>query len=145
MLILEGFQAGLSWVTILKKEAAFDTAFDGFNPAIIANYNDEKIAELLSNPGIIRNKLKINAAVTNAQAALKLKSLDDFFWGYTDRKTIDNHLNRQDEMLVTSPLSDKISADLKNLGFMFVGSTIIYSYLQAIGIINDHLDSCSFR
>jgi DNA-3-methyladenine glycosylase I len=145
MLLLEGFQAGLSWSIILKKEASFLTAFDDFDPEIIARYDEKKVNELMENPAIIRNKLKINAAITNAKAALKLGSLDEYFWGFTDFKVIDNHLKKQDAMLANSPLSDKISADLKKRGFKFVGSTIIYSYLQSIGIINDHLECCFFR
>jgi DNA-3-methyladenine glycosylase I len=145
MLILEGFQAGLSWAIILKKEAAIIKAFDNFDPEIIALYDEKKFKELMENPAIIRNKLKINAAITNAKAAIKLGSLNDYFWGYTDFKVIDNHLKRQEDMPANSPLSERISADLKNRGFKFVGSTIIYSYLQGIGIINDHLECCGYR
>lgn len=145
MLLLEGFQAGLSWATILKKEKAFIEAFDNFNPEIIARYDDKKIEELMENTAIIRNRLKINAAVTNAKAALQIGSLDDYFWRFTDFQTIDNHLHPGTPLPANSPLSDRISADLKKRGFKFVGSTIIYSFLQSIGIINDHLDCCDFR
>jgi DNA-3-methyladenine glycosylase I len=145
MLILEGFQAGLSWVTILKKEAAFIKAFDNFDVEIIANYDEKKVKELLQNPEIIRNKLKINAAITNAKAAIQLGSLNEYFWGFTDFNVIDHHLKKQDAMPANSELSDRISTDLKKRGFKFVGSTIIYSYLQGIGVINDHLECCDFR
>jgi DNA-3-methyladenine glycosylase I len=145
MLILEGFQAGLSWATVLKKEADFIAAFDGFDPEIIALYDEEKIAELMGNPLIIRNRRKIKATIINAKAALKLGSLDHYFWGFTDGKIIDNNLKTDDNLPANSPLSDRVSADLKKRGFKFVGTTIIYSYLQAIGIINDHLDCCDFK
>jgi DNA-3-methyladenine glycosylase I len=145
MLILEGFQAGLSWAIILKKEAAIINAFDNFDPEIIARYDEKKVEELLQIPEIIRNRLKIEAAITNAKAAIKLGSLDEYFWGFTDFRVIDNHLKKQEDMPANSPLSEKISADLKKRGFKFVGSTIIYSYLQAIGVINDHLECCDYR
>jgi DNA-3-methyladenine glycosylase I len=145
MLILEGFQAGLSWATILKKEEAFIAAFDGFDSEIIAQYDEKKIASLMENPLIIRNRLKIQSTVTNAAASLKLGSLDSFFWSFTDGKIIDNNLKEVDIPPAYSPLSDMVSKELKSRGFKFVGSTIIYSYLQAIGIINDHIDTCAFK
>jgi DNA-3-methyladenine glycosylase I len=145
MLILEGFQAGLSWATILKKEAAFVSAFDGFDPKIIACYDQKKIDSLIENPQIIRNKRKIEATITNVEKTLKLGSLNNFFWSFTDGKVIDNHLMPGDKLPANSPLSDKVSSELKGRGFKFVGSTIIYSYLQAIGIINDHFDCCKFK
>ncbi|MDR0951356.1 MAG: DNA-3-methyladenine glycosylase I [Oscillospiraceae bacterium] len=144
-LILDGFQAGLSWVTILKKWSAFEAAFDGFDPEIIARYDDKKQAELMNNSAIIRNRLKIAAAVTNAQAVLKLGSLNDFLWGYVDGTPIIGNWERQEDVPVTTPLSDKISRDMKKLGFRFVGSTIIYSFMQGVGIINDHMAWCAFK
>jgi DNA-3-methyladenine glycosylase I len=145
MLILEGFQAGLSWATILKKEAAFISAFDGFDTEIISRYDEKKINSLMENPLIIRNRRKIEATITNAQRALELGSLDNFFWSFTDGKIIDNHLKPGDRLPANSPLSEKVSKELKNHGFKFVGNTIIYSYLQAIGIINDHIEGCVFK
>jgi DNA-3-methyladenine glycosylase I len=145
MLILEGAQAGLSWNTVLNKREAYKVAFDNFDLAKVAAYDENKIAELLENPGIIRNRLKIRSAVTNAQLTLQLGSLADFIWGYVDGQPVVNAWERQEQMPATSPLSDRISKDMRKLGFKFVGSTIIYSYLQAIGVINDHLICCDFR
>jgi DNA-3-methyladenine glycosylase I len=145
MLILEGAQAGLSWSCILHKRENYRTAFDNWDVEKIAAYDETKVAELLQNPGIVRNRLKINAAVTNAQAVLRLDGLDKFLWEYVDGKPIINAWERQEEMPATSPLSDKISKDMKALGFKFVGSTIVYSYLQSVGIINDHMAWCAFR
>jgi DNA-3-methyladenine glycosylase I len=145
MLVLEGFQAGLSWLTVLKKWDEFCRVFDDFDMTKIAAYDAVKFAELMDNPGIIRNRLKIQAAITNAQLCLRLGSLDDFIWNYVDGVPVVNTWQRQEEIPATSPLSDLISRDMKRLGFKFVGSTIIYSYLEAIGVINDHLDWCSFR
>jgi DNA-3-methyladenine glycosylase I len=145
MLILEGFQAGLSWATILKKEEAFISAFDGFDPKIISDYDQKKIDSLMENTKIIRNRRKIEATITNAAATLRLGSLDDFFWSFTEGKVIDNHLKPGDNLPANSPLSEMVSIELKTRGFKFVGSTIIYSYLQAIGIINDHFDCCTFK
>lgn len=149
MLLLEGQQAGLSWEIILRKRATLYEAFDSFDPNLIAVYDDKKIASLLANPGIIRNKLKINAAITNAQAYFKLceehGSLDSFLWSYVNFKPIDNRFVSQEQIPATSPLSDLISRDLRKCGFKFIGSTIIYSFLEAVGIINDHLLSCDFH
>ncbi len=146
MLILEGMQAGLSWITILKKREAFRAAFDGFDPARVARYGPEKIAELLANPGIIRNRLKIAAAVGNAQLFLQVQqqygSFDAFIWEYVDNAPITNRWNKISDMPASTPLSDKISKDLKKMGFKFVGSTIIYAYMQSIGMVNDHLRTC---
>jgi DNA-3-methyladenine glycosylase I len=144
MLILEGAQAGLSWSCILHKRENYRAAFDKWDVEKIAAYGDGKIAELLQNPGIVRNRLKINAAVTNAQAVLRLGGLSAFIWSYADGKPIVNRWERQEEMPVNTPLSDEISRDMKKLGFKFIGSTIVYSYLQAIGIINDHMTWCAF-
>jgi DNA-3-methyladenine glycosylase I len=146
MLILEGAQAGLSWLTILKRRESYREAFDNFDPYKVATYNEEKIQELLANEGIIRNKLKVNAAVTNAQAFLKVVeeygSFDKFIWDYVDNTPIIGHPNSLEDIPATTPLSDKISKDLKKRGFKFVGSTIIYAYMQAIGMVNDHTKDC---
>lgn len=145
MLILEGAQAGLSWITVLKKREAYRAAFDHFNAAKIALYDDKKIVELMANPGIIRNLLKINAAVTNARLFLvitKTESFDSFLWKYVDYKPIINNFKSVSELPATTPLSDKISRDLKKMGFKFVGSTIIYSFMQAVGMVNDHVTDC---
>jgi DNA-3-methyladenine glycosylase I len=145
MLILEGAQAGLSWSCILHKRENYRAAFDDWDIAKIADYDERKVAELLQDSGIVRNKLKISATIVNAQAVLKLGSLMGFIWGYVDGKPIINHWREQAEMPAATPLSDKISKDMKKLGFKFVGSTIIYSYLQAIGVVNDHIESCAFK
>ena len=149
MLILEGQQAGLSWSIILKKRENFRKAYDNFDPEKIAHYNSKKIDELLMNSGIIRNKLKINAAITNAKAYLKLKesngSLDSYLWEFVDTKPIISHWNEAAQLPVKNQLSDSITKDLKKRGFKFIGSTTIYSYLQAVGIIDDHLLTCFIR
>ncbi|MDR1563372.1 MAG: DNA-3-methyladenine glycosylase I [Oscillospiraceae bacterium] len=145
MLILEGAQAGLSWSCVLNKRENYRTAFDNFDVVKVAAYGKDKFVELLQNPGIIRNKLKIYAAVTNAQCVLHLGGLDKFLWSYVNGQPIINHWERQAELPTNSTLSDTISRDMKNLGFKFVGSTIIYSYLQAVGLINDHIVQCEFR
>jgi len=146
MLILEGMQAGLSWITILKKREAFREAFDGFDPNKIALYDEAKIQGLMTNEKIIRNRLKINAAVSNAKAFLKVieeyGSFDKFIWGYVDYKPVTNHFEKLSDLPASTPLSDKISKDLKKMGFKFVGSTIIYSFMQATGIVNDHITDC---
>lgn len=146
MLILEGMQAGLSWITILKKREAFREAFDGFDPEKVALYGESKIQELLSNEKIIRNRLKVNAAVTNARAFLKIQeqygSFHQFIWAYVDHTPIQNHWEKVEEMPAKTPLSDRVSKDLKKMGFKFVGSTIIYSFMQAIGMVNDHITGC---
>ena len=149
MLILEGFQAGLSWNTILQKRENFRKAFDNFDYRKIAEYDETKLNELLKNEGIIRNRLKINSTVTNARAFMKIQeefgSFAKYIWNFTDNKRIINKWKELSEVPATSELSDKISKDLKKRGFKFVGSTIIYSFLQAIGIIDDHLISCPYK
>ncbi|MCL2252885.1 MAG: DNA-3-methyladenine glycosylase I [Lachnospiraceae bacterium] len=146
MLILEGAQAGLSWETVLKKREAYREAFDGFDPKKVALYDDAKRAELLANPGIIRNRLKINAAIINAELFLeivkKYGSFDSFIWAYVNNEPIVGHWESFDYMPITTEISDKISKDLKKMGFKFVGSTIIYSFMQAVGMVNDHLKPC---
>ena len=149
MLILEGFQAGLSWNTILQKRENFRKAFDNFDYKKIAEYDEMKLNELLKNEGIIRNRLKINSTVTNARAFMKIQeefgSFAKYIWKFTDNKRIINKWKELSEVPATSELSDKISKDLKKRGFKFVGSTIIYSFLQAVGIIDDHLISCPYK
>ena len=149
MLILEGFQAGLSWNNILQKRENFREAFHNFDYKKIAEYNETKLDELLQNQGIIRNRLKINSTVTNAKAFMKVQeefgSFAKYIWNFTDNKRIINKWKELSEVPATSELSDKISKDLKKRGFKFIGSTIIYSFLQAIGIIDDHLMSCPYK
>lgn len=148
-LLLETFQAGLSWYTILAKRDHFKKAFDNFDYKKIALYNDEKRTELMTNSGIIRNKLKINSAVLNAQLFIAIQtefgSFSNYLWHFVDGKVIDNHPETLQNVPSTSALSDKISADLKKRKFKFVGSTVIYSTLQAVGIINDHVADCWTR
>ena len=146
LLVLEGAQAGLSWLTILKKREAYREAFDGFDPAKVALYDEAKVEELMANDGIVRNLLKINAAITNAKlfldVAREFGSFDAFIWGYVDGEPIVNRWKTQADVPATTPLSDRISKDLKKRGFKFVGSTIVYAYLQSIGIVNDHVVDC---
>lgn len=140
MLVLESFQAGLSWITILKKRENFKKAFDDFNVVKVANYDDDKVNELLDNPGIIRHKGKIDAAINNARIFIEIQnefgSFDEYIWGFTDGEII------KAEYLTESNLSKKISKDLKKRGMKFVGPTIIYSYLESIGIIDNHEKEC---
>jgi DNA-3-methyladenine glycosylase I len=146
MLILEGMQAGLSWLTILKKRENFLVAFDGFDPAKVALYDDNKREELMNNAGIVRNRLKISAAIVNAKLFLEIQkkhgSFDKFIWEYVDNKPIVGHWEHMEDVPATTDISDKISKDMKNLGFKFVGSTIIYSFMQAVGMVNDHTTDC---
>ena len=146
MLILEGAQAGLSWITVLKKRESYRKAFDGFDPGKVALYDDKKIQELMANEGIIRNRLKINRAITNAklflEVAEKYGSFDKFLWDYVDYTPIVNYPKKLEDIPATTPLSDRISKDLKKMGFKFVGSTIIYAYMQATGMVNDHVVGC---
>lgn len=146
LLILEGMQAGLSWSLILKRRETMREAFDGFNPVAIAEYDDQKKAALLENPGIIRNRAKINALVGNARAFLSLQqqygSFDRFIWSYVDHQPIRNAWEKIEQVPSTSPISDRMSKELKKLGFRFVGSTICYAFMQASGMVNDHLVTC---
>jgi DNA-3-methyladenine glycosylase I len=148
MLNLEGAQAGLSWETILNKRENYRVAFDGWDARKIAAYDETKIAALLADPGIVRNKLKVNAVVTNARAYLRLLeeggSLSSLLWGYVDGKPIVNRIAAQGDRPARTELSDRISKDLAKRGFKFVGSTIIYAYMQGIGMVNDH-DLACFR
>lgn len=145
-LVLEGFQAGLSWQIVLQKRENFRKAFDDFNPEIIVGYNDKKLDELVQDKSIIRNKMKIAACVNNAQRFLEIQkqfgSFDKYIWGFVDYKPIVNSFAHLNELPAKTDLSDKISADLKKRGFKFVGSTVIYSHMQATGMVNDHLVSC---
>lgn len=148
-LLLETFQAGLSWITILRKRENFRLAFDQFDYQKIAKYDLNKEDELIHNQGIIRNKLKIKAAISNAQAFLKVQeefgSFSTYFWAFTDGKPIQNSFKTMQELPANTALSDKISKDLKKRGFKFVGSTVIYAHMQACGMVNDHLTTCFRR
>ena len=145
-LLLETFQAGLSWITILNKRENFRQAFDEFDYQKIAQYTDEKILDLLQDAGIIRNKLKVYSAVTNAQAFLKIQeefgSFSSYIWKFTNGKPIQNNPQSLKEVPATTPLSDIISKDLKKRGFKFVGSTVMYAHMQATGMVNDHVANC---
>lgn len=146
MLILEGMQAGLSWITILNKREAFREAFDGFDCQKVALYGANKIEELMHNEKIIRNRRKIRAAIVNAQQFIKVQeeygSFDSFLWSYVNGQPIVHDFASEEEVPASTPLSEKLSQDLKKRGFQFVGSTIIYSYMQAVGIVNDHVKTC---
>lgn len=145
-LVLETFQAGLSWITILRKRENFRVAFDGFDYKKIAQYNQEKIDSLLQDAGIIRNKLKVHATVTNAKAFMKIQeefgSFSKYIWGFVDGKPIKNKVENYKEAPPTTAQSDAISKDLKRRGFKFVGSTVMYAYMQAVGMVNDHEMDC---
>ena len=145
-LILDGAQAGLSWITILKKMEGYYEAFDGLDPDKMALYNEEKIQELILNPAIVRNKLKIRAAVTNAQIFHQIveekESFSDYLWSFVEGEVIKNSLKNRNEAATTSVESDAMSKDLKKRGFKFVGSTICYAFMQAVGMINDHTTDC---
>ena len=148
-LILETFQAGLSWYTVLAKRENFRKAFDNFDWNKIANYSEDKMAELAENAGIIRNKLKIKATVSNAQAFLKVQeefgSFSKYIWGFVDGKPIDNQPKTLRDVKATTEISDKLSKDLKKRGFKFVGSTVMYAHMQATGMVNDHVMECFTR
>jgi DNA-3-methyladenine glycosylase I len=145
-LVLDGMQAGLSWKTILDKREHFRKAFDGFDPEKIARYTPARIEKLLKNPGIVRNRRKIEAAVANARAYLAVRkefgSFDRYLWSFVDGKTIDNGLTSMKQMPTESEESRQMSADLKKRGFRFVGPTICYAFMQAVGMVNDHLVAC---
>ena len=146
LLILEGAQAGLSWITILKKRAEYKQVFDNFDVKKVSKYNDKKISELLENPGIIRNKLKVNSAIRNARVFMEIQkefgSFDKYIWGFVKGKQIKNKFKDVSQLPAKTELSDEISKDLKKRGMNFVGSTIIYAYMQAIGLVNDHTKDC---
>ncbi len=148
-LLLETFQAGLSWITILNKRENFRKAFDNFDYKKIAQYDDSKIQELLLDAGIIRNKLKVYSAITNAQNFIKIQnefgSFSNYIWDFVDGKPIDNKLRDLSQAQATTLLSDKISKDLKKREFKFVGSTVVYAHMQATGMVNDHVEDCWTR
>ena len=145
-LILETFQAGLSWYTILKKRENFRKAFHHFDYTKVAQYSEDKIQELLQDAGIIRNQLKIRAAVSNALAFMEIQkeygSFSNYIWNFTDGKPIHNNIKSMKEIPASTPLSDAISKDLKKRGFKFVGSTVVYAHMQATGMVNDHVADC---
>jgi DNA-3-methyladenine glycosylase I len=145
-LVLEGAQAGLSWATVLHKRAGYRSAFADFDPARVARFSARRIDALVGNPAIIRNRLKIESAVTNARAFLAVQaefgSFADYIWGFVDGSPIQNRWRRQADVPATSTVSDLLSKDLRRRGFRFVGSTIVYAHMQATGMVNDHLVSC---
>lgn len=148
-LILETFQAGLSWYTVLVKRENFRNAFAGFDVQKVANFSDTKLQVLAEDVGIIRNKLKIKAAVSNAQAFIKVQeefgSFSKYIWGFVGGKPIDNNPKTLKDVVATSEISDKLSKDLKKRGFKFVGSTVVYAHMQATGMVNDHVEDCWVR
>ena len=145
-LILEGAQAGLSWITILKRRQGYREAFDGFDPARVARFSAKKVEQLLQNPGIIRNRLKVQSTVTNAKAFLKVQkefgSFSQYQWGFVNNQPVRNRHQSMQEVPARTEISDLLSRDLKKRGFSFVGSTIIYAHMQAVGMVNDHIVSC---
>jgi DNA-3-methyladenine glycosylase I len=149
MLILEGAQAGLSWSTILKKRENYRKAFDGWDFEKIAKYGKGKVASLMRDAGIVRNRLKLASAVRNAKVFVEIRkefgSFDKYLWGFVDGKPVKNKVEKMSEIPASTKLSDEISRDLKKRGMNFVGSTIIYAFMQAVGIVNDHVIGCSFR
>lgn len=146
MIVLDGAQAGLSWQTVLRKRDAYRGAFDDFDFRKVARYGDKKIAELLNNPGIIRNRLKVSSAVKNAKAFLEVRkefgTFDKYIWQFVDGRTIHNSWGSLKELPARTPESDAMSRDMKKRGFSFVGSTICYAYMQAAGMVNDHTTEC---
>ena len=145
-LILEGAQAGLSWITVLRKRESYRTAFSGFDPAVVARFDEAKELELLQNPGIIRNHLKVASTITNARAFLQVQeefgSFDAYLWRFVDGRPIQNAWRSIKEVPASTPVSDTLSRDLKKRGFRFVGSTICYAMMQAVGMVNDHTVDC---
>ena len=149
MLILEGAQAGLSWSTILNKREHYREAFDGFDPALIVDYDEEKIAALLDDPGIVRNRLKVRGTVTNARAFLETReeygSFAAYLWSWVEDTPLVNRPRSMADVPARTELSDRLGKDLKRRGFTFVGSTITYSFLQAVGVVDDHLVTCPMK
>jgi DNA-3-methyladenine glycosylase I len=145
-LVLEGAQAGLSWITILRKRAAYREAFAGFDPTLVASFDDAKVAELLANPGIVRNRLKVASAIKNARAFLAVQdefgSFDAYLWRFVDGRPLQNAWASMADVPASTALSDALSRDLKRRGFNFIGSTICYAFMQAIGMVNDHITDC---
>lgn len=148
-IILDAFQAGLSWKTILHKRENFRKAFDNFQPEIIALYDEQKVELLMQDSGIVRNRMKIEATIINAKQFLRIQkehgSFDKYIWQFTDYKIIDNKIEKTKDIPVRTIESDKMSKSLRNEGFKFVGSTICYAFMQAAGMVNDHLTSCIFH
>jgi len=145
-LVLEGAQAGLSWITILRKRDNYRRAFAGFDPGKVARFNKRQINALLKDPGIVRNRLKVESTIDNAKRFLSIQeefgSFDQFVWGFVDGRPVQNKWRRMRQVPASTPLSDALSKDLKERGFRFVGSTICYAFMQAVGMVNDHLVSC---
>ncbi len=144
-LILDGFQAGLSWITILRKRDNFRVAFDNFDPNIIARYDDDKLAALMQDAGIVRNKAKIKASVMNAQIFLDIEAkqgFDKYLWDYVDGKPIQNQPKSMSDVPTSTPIAEALSKDLKKRGFKFCGPTIVYAFMQAVGMVNDHMVDC---
>jgi DNA-3-methyladenine glycosylase I len=146
-LCLDGQQAGLSWITILRKQANYEAAFDGFDPAKIARYSDDDVARLMANPGIVRNRLKINSIIKNARAFLAIQEAGaapfaEWLWSFVDYSPIQNRWASMSEVPVHTPQAEAMSRMLKKQGFTFVGPTIVYAFMQAVGLVNDHLDHC---
>lgn len=148
-LVLESFQAGLSWYTILKKRENFKLAFDNYDYQKIAEYSDEKVEELMQNAGIIRNRLKISATVNNAKRFMEVQkefgSFSTYIWSFVGEKPIDNEFNDLKEVPATTEISDQLAKDLKKRGFKFLGSTVVYAHMQATGMVNDHVMDCWVR
>jgi DNA-3-methyladenine glycosylase I len=145
-LVLEGAQAGLSWLTILKRRETYRAAFDRFDPRKVARYGEARIAKLLTDPGIVRNRLKVEGAVRNAKAFLAIQrefgSFDAYLWAFVNGRPVVNRPRALQDLPASTPLSDRLSRDLKRRGFTFVGSTICYAFLQAVGVVNDHAVGC---
>jgi DNA-3-methyladenine glycosylase I len=141
-LILDGFQAGLSWITILRKRENFRKAFDGFKPELIAKYDANKIENLMQDAGIVRNRLKIVGTVESAKIYLTMPDFSNYLWGFIDGKPVQNKFNSMKHVPTATPVAEKISKDLKRRGFKFVGPTIVYAFMQACGLINDHMVDC---
>jgi DNA-3-methyladenine glycosylase I len=139
---LDGFQAGLSWITILRKREAFRKAFDDFNPEKMARYRPAKLERLMNDAGIVRNRLKIEASVSNAQAYLAIPDFSAYLWDFMDGKPLQNRLRSMKDVPAMTPLAEKISKDMKKRGFRFVGPTIVYAFMQACGLVNDHMIDC---
>jgi len=149
MLTLEGAQAGLSWITILRKREGYRRAFAGFDPRKVSLFSDDDVVRLLADPGIVRNRLKIASTITNASAVLELQalygSLDSYLWSFVDGVPIRNRWRAMGDIPASTPLSDTMSRELKRRGFRFVGSTICYAFMQATGMVNDHLTGCAWH
>jgi len=141
-LILDGFQAGLSWITILRKRENFRAAFDGFNPEVIAAYDKRKIERLMKDEGIVRNRLKIEGTVESAKAFLEIEDFSAYLWDFIDGEPVQNHFRSLKQVPAETALAQKVSKDLKKRGFKFCGPTIVYAFMQACGLINDHLVDC---